>query len=53
MSRWPWLALVLWLVAPPAVAQRGAVRLRYSRGAGAEHCPDERAVKDAVAARLG
>jgi hypothetical protein len=29
------------------------VRLRYERGAGAEHCPDELALRNAVSARLG
>lgn len=36
-----------------AAAERKATRLIYERGAGAEHCPDELDVKNAVAARLG
>jgi hypothetical protein len=38
----------------PSVADAApAVRLSYQRGAGAERCPDELAVRSAVAARLG
>ncbi len=43
-----------WVAAGPAFAQDPAkVRLRYARGAGAEGCPDESALRDSVRARLG
>jgi hypothetical protein len=41
------------LVALPARADKPKVRFVYVRGAGAETCPDEAAVKASVAARLG
>jgi hypothetical protein len=36
-----------------ARAQPPPVRLEYARGAGAEHCPEDAAVRSAVVARLG
>ncbi|MGK3960216.1 hypothetical protein WMF38_45100 [Sorangium sp. So ce118] len=43
------------LAAPPALGEAppGGVRLSYTRGPGAEGCPDEQALRDVVAAQLG
>ncbi|MGK3986595.1 hypothetical protein WME99_26350 [Sorangium sp. So ce136] len=43
------------LAAPPALGQAppGGVRLSYTRGPGAEGCPEEQALRDIVAAQLG
>ncbi|WP_438004446.1 hypothetical protein WME89_37520 [Sorangium sp. So ce321] len=43
------------LAAPPALGQAppGGVRLSYTRGPGAEGCPEEQALRDVVAAQLG
>ncbi|WP_437775750.1 hypothetical protein [Sorangium sp. So ce1097] len=45
----------LLLVAPSALGQAppGGARLSYTRGPGAEGCPDEQALRDVVAAQLG
>lgn len=45
----------LLLVALPAFGQAppGGARLSYTRGPGAEGCPDEQALRDVVAAQLG
>ncbi|MGQ0506916.1 MAG: hypothetical protein ACT4TC_16520 [Myxococcaceae bacterium] len=45
--------LILLSVNAQAWAGTSSVRLSYERGAGAEGCPDEQHLKDAVAARLG
>src|SRR5438128_1351366 len=46
--------LILGLViAAQASAEAPAARLDYTRGAGAESCPDQRSLEDAVSARLG
>ncbi|WP_437660128.1 hypothetical protein [Sorangium sp. So ce1182] len=49
------LAVSLVLAAPPALGQAppGGVRLSYTRGPGAEGCPEEQALRDVVAAQLG
>lgn len=50
------LAVVLWVVVTGGLASAEplpSVRLLYTRGPGAEACPDQGAVRDAVAARLG
>ncbi|XXT16395.1 hypothetical protein WME94_39800 [Sorangium sp. So ce429] len=39
--------------APPGVRPPGGVRLSYTRGLGAEGCPEEQALRDVVAAQLG
>ncbi|WP_437586687.1 hypothetical protein [Sorangium sp. So ce1000] len=43
------------LAAPPAFGQvsPGSARLSYTRGLGAEGCPEEQALRDVVAAQLG
>ncbi|WP_437323970.1 hypothetical protein [Sorangium sp. So ce381] len=43
------------LAAPPASGQvpPGGARLSYTRGPGAEGCPEEQALRDVVAAQLG
>src|SRR5262249_52811350 len=41
------------LADPPAREPAKAARLVYTRGRGAEQCPDEAAVESAVSARLG
>lgn len=43
------------LAAPPASGQvpPGGARLSYSRGPGADGCPEEQALRDVVAAQLG
>ncbi|WP_437275741.1 hypothetical protein WME90_31435 [Sorangium sp. So ce375] len=43
------------LAAPPAAGQvsSGGARLSYTRGPGAEGCPEEQALRDVVAAQLG
>ncbi|WP_437619531.1 hypothetical protein [Sorangium sp. So ce1151] len=43
------------LASPPALGQAppGGVRLAYTRGPGAEGCPEEQALRDVVAAQLG
>ncbi|WP_437947102.1 hypothetical protein WME98_40780 [Sorangium sp. So ce296] len=43
------------LAAPPALGQvpPGGARLSYTRGPGAEGCPEEQALRDVVAAQLG
>ncbi|WP_437752966.1 hypothetical protein [Sorangium sp. So ce1389] len=43
------------LAAPPAFGQAppGGVRLSYTRGPGAEGCPEEQALRDVVAGQLG
>ncbi|WP_437303703.1 hypothetical protein [Sorangium sp. So ce388] len=43
------------LAAPPALGQAppGGVRLSYTRGPGAEGCPEEQALRDVVAGQLG
>lgn len=43
------------LAAPPALGQTppGGVRLSYTRGPGAEGCPEEQALRDVVAGQLG
>ncbi|WP_437827725.1 hypothetical protein [Sorangium sp. So ce1153] len=43
------------LAAPPVLGQAppGGVRLSYTRGPGAEGCPEEQAFRDVVAAQLG
>jgi hypothetical protein len=46
-------SLLASLVALPARADKEKVRFVYVRGAGAETCPDESAIKSSVAARLG
>jgi hypothetical protein len=38
---------------PPPAAGPVSVRLDYARAPGAEACPDERATRGAIAARLG
>ncbi|WP_438014804.1 hypothetical protein WMF18_28445 [Sorangium sp. So ce315] len=45
----------LFLVAPSALGQAppGGAGLSYTRGPGAEGCPDEQALRDVVAAQLG
>ncbi|MHB8878524.1 MAG: hypothetical protein ACYC8T_32910 [Myxococcaceae bacterium] len=48
-----WLiAIVSWAAGAPA-APAPRARLVYSLGAGAERCPDEQTVRDAVSGRLG
>jgi hypothetical protein len=47
------LAALLALVAPAVAAPRPRAHLVYARGPGAERCPDEDALRAAVAARLG
>jgi hypothetical protein len=49
------LAAALASASPSALAQvpSAAARLSYMRGPGAEDCPDEQALRDAVAALLG
>lgn len=49
----PAVALAALLATPVAAAQAPSARLVYTRGAGAERCPEEGAIHDAVAARLG
>ncbi|XXY52541.1 hypothetical protein WME91_15530 [Sorangium sp. So ce269] len=43
------------LAALPALGQAppGGVRLSYTRGPGAEGCPEEQALRDVVAGQLG
>jgi len=55
-SRWLlWTAAVQLFICASAVAAEPVrtVRFRYQRGAGAETCPDESALRRSVAARLG
>ncbi|XYH94516.1 hypothetical protein ACMHYB_42790 [Sorangium sp. So ce1128] len=49
------LAVSLVLAAPPALGQAppGGARLSYTRGPGAEGCPEEQALRDVVAGQLG
>ncbi len=47
------IALALGLASPAVSASRRTARLEHSRSAGAEACPDEQALRAAVAARLG
>jgi len=49
-----WVAALALLSAAPADAQtKREARLEYTRGAGADHCPEEEAIRAAVSARLG
>ncbi|MBI5535794.1 MAG: hypothetical protein HY898_23955 [Deltaproteobacteria bacterium] len=45
--------IVVALLGPAAAQSRPSSRLSYSRGSGADHCPDEDAIRNAVAGRLG
>ncbi len=47
------LVAMFFLVLPRAAEAAGTARLVYLRGQGAESCPDDVAMRDAVAARLG
>jgi len=41
------------IAAPAIAAPPATVQLRYTRGPGADHCPDEQTIRNAVAVRLG
>ncbi len=45
--------MVIAIAMPAAAAEQRHARLLYVRGSGAETCPDEEAIRQAVAARLG
>jgi hypothetical protein len=47
------VALMMLPLAAPLEAAPKRVRFTYERGQGAEHCPDELSLKNAVSARLG